>query len=268
MTPFDPGTTDITATVTDSGCPAYPIADQLVTINSTTVAGSGGHTHLAVQEGTGYFGGVPNAKSISVITDDTGRATTTYTAGVVGLEEKIRAVTITDALLTNEAIRDLSINMKAAGVYLIPLPSPDNNPSPDYEIYQSETGGKKHADSGISYGTAKLIHVIQKLAKDLKEHRQLATGQENVRLMSVNDMSLPNGGVFDQCENLTGCSGTGGHVSHEEGIDFDLNDTGGYPTRQFTIYNDLSWLAQRAKYIEPSCWKQHNIHIRCDDTLF
>lgn len=274
MTPFDAGVTDLTASVTDSNCTNYPLSDRTITVTSTTVAHTGGHAHMEEQEGTGYFGDSSQTKSIDLVTDNNGKATTTYTAGRFGLEEQIKVQTDDLNGSTSESSRQLSINMKAAGVNLIQLnpsvsliPAAVDSSDLDYETYQTPSAAALHPDGENVYGTPKLIQIIQQMAHDLRAHRREATGQDDVRLLSVNDMSLPNGGVFDLCADLTTCSGGGGHVSHEEGVDFDLNNYGGHPTGQFDTYNDLDWLVRKAHQIDPSCWKVHNIHIRCGNAI-
>lgn len=77
------------------------------------------------------------------------------------------------------------------------------------------------------------------------------------RLLSINDMSLPLGGMFD----LDGQYSTnGGHTSHRRGLDADINTYGGtIPCRDDT--------ALKEAIVEVKKKKGHYAKLKCEDAV-
>lgn len=242
---ISPGLTTVTVRVSDSGCPNSPVPGASVALVSRTVPGSGGHAHLGSQTGTGRF------SVSSGTTDRSGNLTgITYTAGLVGLEEDIIAgPTGSGAIVPGQA--RLTIAVQAAGITLLPLAQ-----SNLYVQRQSPTGAQRHPQN--NYGTPHVVtQRIPVLAEKFLEERRQETGQTAV--LSFNDISLPFGGMFDINGLLTTAAG---HVSHEVGIDFDVNtsDSNSVPLSDADVQS-LRELAERGQV---GCRWIHRIHFRCD----
>ncbi len=243
-----PGVTTVTVRVSDSGCPNLPIPGVAVTLDSETVPGSGGHAHLGTRIGTGKF------SAESGTTDRNGLLTgITYTAGLVGLEENIIATPAGQSASPGTA--RLTIAVQAAGITLLPLAQ-----SPSlYE--QRQSAGAKQLHPMNNYGTPDVVlRRIPMIAEQFLRERQSATGKTSV--VSINDISLPSGGVFDingALENDTL------HVSHEIGVDFDVNSTDSTLTP--LTGKELKALRELAEGSVGGCRYIHAIHFRCDRPL-
>lgn len=236
-------------TVTDSGCTNIPLVGADVELTSTFVPFSGGHAHIDEErEGTGKFfmGDSEIGKTVEgLITDEEGKIPEfTYKAGIVGLKETINAeVMFKEEMVTGEALLEIKIRN------LISL-----DPSEDYILLQSPTGVKNHPLN--NFGRKDVVNKrIPVFAKQFRKDRTKATAQTGV--LSINDLSLPFGGVFDLCGNLTECPGKG-HGSHEIGIDVDINSV---DSNDVSILNELDLLIPHAR--KENCQFIHAIHLRC-----
>ena len=111
-------------------------------------------------------------------------------------------------------------------VQLAPLTAPDDR---DYVVARNPDTA--HPDQFATWGTPYTIHAILSLAQIYNE-----LSPNNTDVISVNDVSLINGGVFDikvgqnTCiDPLTrqpgvSCTWIPPHVTHREGYTFDLNE--------------------------------------------
>ncbi|WP_303902188.1 penicillin-insensitive murein endopeptidase [Thiohalomonas denitrificans] len=250
------GSTGVKVEVNDSGCPNRPLPDADITIETRTVAGSGGHTHMGKQAGTGSF---PSGNATETgITNEEGVFRTEYTAGVVGLKEQVIATARADVSAASEPPNI----MESTGETELTIAIPDLvplTPSSDYELYQSPTGQDTHRQN--NYGTLGLVSILQSVASQWIEDRVAeGTPAAEVKTLSFNDMSLPNGGVFDLCKSLqANCS----HVSHEVGIDVDVNVT----NRMGLDHDETEALKFLFMKHEPSCRFIHKYHFRCEPAL-
>lgn len=253
---LSPGNTEITVSVTESGCPGLPVADAEIEIETLTVPGSGGHTHMKEQAGTGTF---PSGTAIdSGKTDSGGNFQVKYTAGVVGLQERILVTARKDIAARGEPPNIVKSSGEAALAIAIPNLVP-LLPSDNYEIYQSDAGKEAHLEN--NYGTPGLIIILWSVG-GLWVDQQIASGvdPESVVKLSVNDMSLPNGGVFELCQSLKAdCS----HKSHEVGVDVDINAG----TRMALDAAQIEALKKLFESHDPACRFIHNYHFRCEPVL-
>ena len=242
----------MTVDVTDSGCSNFPLQGAKVGLSSKTVAGSGGHAHLGEQEGTGQFmvGSTETKTIMDMLTDRDGKVEVKYIAGVVGLEEQIEAkATFNNIDDMEERKANLTIAIQATGIILSPLP---DSPNQDYVQKQTPTGEDRHPVN--NYGTADVVFDQIPLLAQFYRVARKKDGYTGV--LSINDLSLPFGGVFDLNKQL---NDAGGHVSHEIGIDVDINtsDSSEVPV-DLQVLNRLACLLDGRKIREPT------IHYRFD----
>lgn len=254
ITSIPAGQTDVFVTVTDTFCPLIPLEGAVVTLSSKTVPGSGGHAHMGEQEGTGNFIlGTQNGKIVSETTDLNGLVMATYAAGVAGLNENIEAVAEFGVNMssTDQAFLVIAIQAAPANITLTPLP-----PSPDYIQVQSAQGKLNHPQN--NFGTLDVINNrIPTIARLFRAQREMATGLTG--LLSFNDLSLPLGGVFDLILQLNDAAG---HLSHETGIDFDVNSK---DSKLVPIKPEIGLLRGLAKM--KGCKWVHFIHFRCNTAI-
>jgi hypothetical protein len=265
----DPGKMDITLKTTDSGCINYPLPNMVVNIESKVVPKSGGHDHLGEHVGTGSFDpSKPLITSKQVTTDRRdATATFTYTAGVVGLEEKI----IAKAELDNKefsAERAIKIDVAAppANIPLVQL-APGKEVIGGNQHYERRQNNLNppHKTGDNSWGKSSVIKLIQDIADALYERRSLRN-DDPIKILSVNDISLPYGGVFDNCESLDECTTNEGHMSHKVGADFDINkELSGVENSSSS--GDRDFVLNYIRHANPKCFKlnETSFHIRCTE---
>jgi hypothetical protein len=255
-----PETTKITSKVTDSGCPNIPLPDVSVVLQTITVPGSGGHLHLGEQAGTGIFGNKMSA--ISGVTDSNGVFSTDYSSGIVGVKERVTAVATKNMAGRGEPENVMANTNESMLTIKIPNMVP-LMPSDRYELYQSPSGEDAHKEN--YYGTPGLIAILWSVS-GLWRDAQLdeGWGEEDLITLSINDMSLPNGGVFDVCGSLQpNCPSNQGHVSHELGNDVDLNLINRMGLNK--VERDL--VVEIFREHDPGCRYIHDYHFRCDSVL-
>lgn len=236
-----PGNTTVTVKVTDSGCTNIPLAGANVAIISTVVPGSGGHAHLLEQPGTGTFSANAGTTDLNGILTDI-----IYTAGQIGLQENIIATAEFKGQLAEGRTR-LTIRYDALQPLeaFVPVPTP-------YALTGETT---LHPLGTNHFATMQTITQINNLTGVyFALTRDFTSG-----VLKVNDMSLPFGGVFDLNGQL---NVAGGHVSHETGIDVDIEtaDTAGKAVKRRFLTKTACWLGGRP-IPEPT------IHYRFDGRL-
>ncbi|MCZ6625901.1 MAG: hypothetical protein O7B35_17010, partial [Deltaproteobacteria bacterium] len=247
-----PGETTVAVTVTDSGCTNIPLVGADVILSSTFVPGSGGHAHIEVErEGTGKFfmGDSEIGKTVEgLITDEEGKIPEfTYKAGIVGLKETINAeVMFKEEMVTGEA--ELTIAIEGL------------SPLPDSEEYILTGSTSRHLLNN-HYAADGMEFRILNLARLFRAIRTQLFGLTGG--LKINDISLPNGGVFDLCGDLTTCPGEEkpfkGHSSHEIGIDVDIEST---DSNNVSIVGQRHLLRIFAR--EMGCRNIGPTHHRCD----
>lgn len=249
---------DVAVVVTDSGCPNIPIPGANVEISTLTVPGSGGHSHLGEQGGTGKFeNGVTTASGIS---DSSGLVKAVYSSGLAGVEERVVVVATVetpDGVLTGEGEGNLVIKIPG----LMPVPASDI-----IGLSQSPAGARAHAHN--NYVTPGMNALLQGVAwRWMQEQIDAGELPENRIKMNYNDMTLPFGGVFDVCGTMQpNCPSHQGHVSHEIGNDVDVN-----------VYNIMDLNSSEREYlmmvfegvgdIRHACRYIHDHHFRCDTVI-
>ncbi|MDH5785082.1 MAG: hypothetical protein OEZ16_05655 [Chromatiales bacterium] len=249
---------DVAVVVTDSGCKNIPLPDANVEISTLTVPGSGGHTHLGEQSGTGTFEN--GTTTTSDISDSSGLVKAAYSSGIAGVEERVVAVATVetpDGVLTGQGEGGLVIKIPG----LIPVPASDI-----INLYQSSNGENAHQHN--NYATPGMNALLQGVAwRWMQEQIDAGELPENRIVMSYNDMSLPFGGVFDVCGSMQpNCPPHQGHVSHEIGNDVDVN-----------VYNVMDLNATEREYLlmvfegfgdlRHACRYIHDHHFRCDTVM-
>lgn len=192
--------TTVTVTVTSNG---QPVSNHPVNATATAVANSGGHLH----DGNRPIG------TFAPTTGDTlanGVFTTTYTPSQFGGTETI---IIRSGLYPNvQATRDLTVR----------VPDLELLPETDYYV---QIGGTIHhpgppmqeVDNTNHWGRPDVNQAIQQLARDFNAMYRVRPPIAD--LLQFNDISLPNGGVFD----INGMWATNYHADHREGINVDFN---------------------------------------------
>lgn len=186
--------TAVTVTVTSAG---RPVANHALTATTTAVLHSGGHHHNCNRP-VGAF--VASAG----ITDENGMFTTNYTPSAFGGSETIRINSV--GYPNASGSRDITV--RAPDLVLLP----DSN---DYD----QIGGTVHhpgppiggQPNTNHWGLQGLIDAIESLAEAYNDE------YEPGPLLAFNDMSLPNGGLFD----ING-DWTRPHRTHREGVNVDL----------------------------------------------
>jgi len=173
----------------------------------------------------------------------------TYTAGVAGVIENIEAVAEVgvDKRSTDQALLVIAIQALPADIPLAPLPA-----SPDYIQVQSPQGRLDHPEN--NFGQVDVVNNrLPTIARLFRGIRGNVTGK--VGLLSLNDLSLPSGGVFDLILQLNDAAG---HLSHETGIDFDVNQL---DSLLDSIVPEIALLTRIAR--GRGCDYIHFIHYRC-----
>ena len=185
---------------------------------------------------------------MDMLTDRDGKVEVKYIAGVVGLEEQI------EAKATFENVDDME-ERKASLTIKIEKLSPMPVIPQEYVL----KGGTTLHPLGVNhFATTDMVFRVFNVARMFREFRTEFFGLTGV--LKINDISLPLGGVFDLNGKL---NDAGGHVSHEIGIDVDIestdsNDVSIVPQRPF-----LKIIAKKAL----GCRKITDIHYRCDQPI-
>jgi hypothetical protein len=155
------------------------------------VPNTGGHQHTNDVRPSGTI------TPASGVLNSEGELPFTYTAGEVGGQERL-------------VFRVSGSAEYGDAVILVSVPGLDRlGPSPDYYL-----SGEKPTHPSNHYGANTLRQEIPKLAQAFKSSATLSSGGA----ISVNDMSLINGGVFDYTNNW----GTP-HTCHKTGTSVDLD---------------------------------------------
>lgn len=90
-------------------------------------------------------------------------------------------------------------------------------------LWQTRGGSATHSDDTAYFGSERALYFIPRIAK------VFFIMNKGARLLSLNDMSLPKGGLFDNGADWT--AGVG-HQTHREGNDVDINTKGSVPCIQ------------------------------------
>jgi hypothetical protein len=222
------------------------------------VPGSGGHTHLGEQSGTGTFEN--GTTTTSDTSDPSGLVKAVYSSGLAGVEERVVAVATVETpngVLTGEGEGSLVIKIPG----LIPVLA-----SEIIDLNQSPNGESAHAHN--NYATPGMNALLQGVAwRWMQEQIDAGELPENRIKMSYNDMSLPFGGVFDVCGSMQpNCPSNQGHVSHEVGNDVDVNVYNvmdlGPAEREYLIM-----VFEGAGDLRHACRYIHDHHFRCDTVM-
>lgn len=211
-------TRDYEVSVVDncSGGVTIPNAD--VTLDYTAVPYSGGHNHHDKTRPNGIFNlaavnytSEPNGITpLRVNTGSTGTAIVKYTAPQVAGQTKVTMTCTLPDGSTCES-RDATVDIGVSGLSQLPL-------STQYDLVGAEPF-LFHLEN--HYGTPALNQALIKLAE------AYITRYPGNKL-KYNDMSLPQGGLFD-CFESPGCASAGGtpwsppHKGHRLGMDADLS---------------------------------------------
>ncbi len=124
--------------------------------------------------------------------------------------------------------------------------------SENYILLQSPTGVKNHPVN--NFGTPDVVdNLIPTLAQ---KYREIREKDGHTGVLSINDLSLPFGGVFDLNAQL---NDAGGHFSHEIGIDVDINTLDSKP-----VPVDLKLLNRLACFLGGRKIPEPKIHYRFD----
>jgi hypothetical protein len=134
-------------------------------------------------------------------------------------------------------------------------------------LLELEAGGPGHDHIIVRSGTVAHPKGSHGVADTLDRIRNIAGAYMEVtqRQLSLNDISLPKGGMFDLNSNFSVANTTGnGHVSHRKGIDVDINslDGGGVQTNCLLYNKDLqdALLANNVKLL--ICYAGGSSHVR------
>lgn len=216
--------TTVTVTVRSGG---NPVVGHSIRLTAAGVPGSGGHNAAEHDNGTrpipdGNYGVFAANQGVTIAG---GVFTTTYTPTRFGGSETItiNSRDFPDA----SAVATLTVTVPA----LVQLP---RNDASYIQIGGQNTGGPRaghfvhpgpvDANSPVDqdnnfnhWGTQRLVNAIQHLANDFNAER--LRRWQNAGLLQFNDMSLPNGGIFD----INGTWANNLHADHREGINVDFN---------------------------------------------
>lgn len=221
------GKTDLHVRITDNlGC-QKPLKDVQVQVKNTILPGTGGHSHFTDpdERGTGSYTALSpddtfpdNADLTQILgkTDDQGEWRTQYAAGEFGLIEKIEITAVRPAGNGDAERRDstwsaVTINIPTVlttpyngvgGMVFVDGGTCDHDPVPDDSYVESSA-------RYMSIPLASRLVILDGIYSHITSGRHL----------SLNDASLPYGGLFDKGQR----AGRPCHQSHRRGIDIDVN---------------------------------------------
>lgn len=221
------GKTDLYLRIMDNlGC-QKPLKDVQVQVKNTILPGSGGHSHFtdADERGTGSYSALnpddtfPDSADPTRIlgkTNEQGKWRTEYAAGEFGLIEKIEISAVRPTESGDMERRDSTWSAVTINIPTV-LTTPYNG-----------VGGMVFADGGTcdhdplpddGYVESSARYMSIPLASRLVILDGIYSYITNGRHLSLNDASLPYGGLFDKGQR----TGRPCHQSHRRGIDIDIN---------------------------------------------
>ena len=176
-----------------------PVKGVSVNLEDKPIEYSGGHDHNGDRP-SGTF------EDINITTDSTGRASTEWTPPEFGGYEKIIARTTNTFF---PAADTDTVTVRVDGLTFLPA-------TPYYEKVggtQYHHGPPGYAEDHNHYGTPDLVGAIYGMASNYRNN-----GGE---IISINDMSLPFGGLFDIDGNWSPP-----HQTHRDGRNVDMGGSG------------------------------------------
>lgn len=215
----------VTAVVRDHlGC-NRPLEGVEVTLKNTIEPHGGGHTHFESSDEPGsgtyaprqYGGTVSDAHAITGVRASDGIYQATYTAGVLGVGEKIEVTAslpkamdpFEEPAVSDQAEAGLDIRVEG----LVELVPGENG-----EFVFRDGGTCPHPTGTPNVSTATWM------TPELRSRPVVLAGlytHLTDGTLSFNDASLPNGGFYDNQGGFGRNSGC--HKSHRRGIDIDVN---------------------------------------------
>lgn len=262
--------TEVGALIVDDLHCGYPIKAAEVTLASTVVGGSNGHVTLINGDiGTGQFESVgfnstlnpdgpqQNGTAIKGEADANGFYKARYRAKDHGALETLtvnvkRPATETDPEVAGGPA-STEIQIKITGLVEV---TSENAP-----VIFSDGGSCPHSvlPHWLTGGALSRLHLAAQIYL-------LQTGNK----LSLNDASLPMGGVIDNKLSAGGGRDAACHVSHRQGIDLDINltDSGGVNmARELTVWEGTSmtylrFLTKVMQYFGVEKAREEPVHYR------
>ncbi len=242
LKPPDPVTLTLRVT-----CEGVPVTNANVNIEVEAKGGGHNHNDASHPRPRGYLNDqqlTEEKPKIQVHTDKNGVATITFLPGrdTLTAERGIAGTYIVTAALDNERFKNRKATraIQVKRTEFVKLPAGDN-----YVVVRG--GGQRHHDA--SWGMPLTIDAIATLADVFQvaqeQHNQqlVAKGKKPwpVAELSINDISLQDGGLFDVTgfdivrKKVVGQDWQPPHYSHRDGTGIDINSFRGNPHRTWLV---------------------------------